>query len=171
MMAENPVNVENAENPQNPPAKMTKEMEQNLKDEIRRGFASQKYYTSAPRSKKFCGGFWSREIRQIFDQDGDRLLANLYYCNTCDEIIVTTAKGGTAKINRHVSDHSNAFTRIRRKEIAQTIVRAIFIGVQYGQLFDEDYVLSHMPKPKAEWYAFFLTVLFFQSQFVAENIL
>lgn len=72
----NPLNVEDQANPENPPARLTKSMEQNRKDEIRRGFASPKYYKRAPRSKKFSVGFWN--IRQIFDRNGDKLLTNYF---------------------------------------------------------------------------------------------
>lgn len=117
-------------------------------DEIRRGFATQKYYTSHPKSKKFSGAFW-RDMLQIFEKESNEVVKDAYYCSSCDEVIVANARGGTAKLNRHVKDHTGAKERIERVKVAELVRECVRLGIKYGKEVSMDYVLRTMPKPKS----------------------
>lgn len=120
--------------------------------EIRHGFANGKFYTSSPKSKKYSGGFWRQNILQIFEKETDKLVENVYYCNTCDELIFCNGSGGTAKINRYVSDHLNSVIKIKRVDMAEMLHKACSIAVQYGEVFNTQYFLDNFVKPKQKWY-------------------
>lgn len=140
------------EQPKNDGGKLSKEEEERLKGEIRRGFATQTYYTGLPKSKKFHGGYWNHGILQIFERQTDALVKDIYYCKPCDEIIFASAKVGTATLNRHVDDHENGKFRIRRIDVVEMLMKAVHIGVSFGQELSVKYFLENLPKPKEkEW--------------------
>lgn len=123
-----------------------------LKVEIRKGFATQKFRTGSPKSKKFKGGFWQHGILQVYVGNTDEIVKNVYYCQTCDEILITNAQGGTAPLNRHVGDHKNAKHKISRQHIAELLVCAFRLGTRYQQEPSEEYFLGNLPKIKEkEW--------------------
>lgn len=128
------------------------EMGERLKVEIRKGFATQKFRTGSPRSKKFSGAFWKHGILQVYVGNTDEIVKNAYYCQSCDEIIITNAQGGTAPLNRHVGDHKNAKHKISRQHIAELLVCGFRLGTRYQQEPSEEYVLENLPKIKEkEW--------------------
>lgn len=125
----------------------TKDNEQEI-NEIRRGFATQKFYTDHPKSTKFSGAFW-RHMLQIFEKESNEVVKDAYYCTICDEIIIANARVGTAKLNRHVKDHTDAKERIERVKIAELVRECVRLGIKYGREVSVDYVLRTMPKPKS----------------------
>lgn len=130
---------------------VAKDKEQKFKEKIRRGFATKTYYSSSPQSKKYSGHYWTQNIRQIFETEGSKLVEHAYYCVTCDDIIITNARTGTGKINRHIKDHLNAFAKIRRVQVAEMLSKCVSIGIKYGLELDVDFFLQHIPRPKTEW--------------------
>lgn len=123
-----------------------------IKDDIRKGFATQNYTTGSPKNKKYKGDYWKHGILQIFVGQTDEVVKNCYYCKQCNDIIITNAQCGTATLNRHVFKHRRASFRISRIKVAEMLVFAMRIGVLYGQELSTEYFLENLPNIKEkEW--------------------